>query len=270
MNTYIYPNRQNELKRNYMWVKYFSKLLDSRGNWEQLDYASVLEEGTRGIDLVYSPNPELSRIGNINGNIFHIVDIISDKVFMNKKLLGLGKEYLPRMYFITGKIERELIEKLLDTTKSFFYLKNSSGSGSKGIYIVKKYSEVLSALRKEPKVQNWILSENIPSFLYRRKGEYQPGGINYNEKHGHNGRLKYFILFKITGNEKCIYMYDQSVHGIAQDEYTGDFSPSQSFVNGLGKYKKIDNYDVDPDFAFNPLTVFGKKYISDIIPQRFS
>ena len=268
MNTYVYPNRQNELKKNYMWTKYFSKLLNGRGNWSQLDYLDILESGSENIDLVYSPIPELCRVGNINANIFHIVDIISDKVHVNR-ILG-KRTYLPRMYFINpGSIEKSKadITKLLETTRSFFYLKISSGSSSKGIYIVNTYPEILSALKRESQNKSWILSENIPSFLYKRKGQYQPNGIKYNEKIGHNGRLKYFILFKIDSKEKSVYMYDQAVHGIAQDEYKGEYTPDQSFVNGLGKYKNIEGYDVDPDFAFNPVTVFGDKYFSKIIPQ---
>jgi hypothetical protein len=278
MNTYIYPDRKDvprEIHKNYMWKKYYSPLLNQRGNWQQLQYNTPETD----IDLVYSPTPKLNRNGKITGSIYHMVNIVSDKVIMNKKLLRLGKnEYLPKMYFFDSSIKDTLkfkqdITNLLNNTSSFFYLKSSSGSISIGLYIINKFSDVLNALNKDYNTTSWLLSEDIPSYLYRRNEKYQLNGIKYNEQIGHKGRLKYFILFKIDSSGKSIYMYDHSVHEIAAKEFKGDYTDiDQNVVIGIGpglsrivKYPK--GYNINPDFAFDPVTIFGDKYFSVIVPQ---
>ena len=103
------------------------------------------------------------------------------------------------MYFFDKFNEME-IKHLLSSTKSFFYLKGATGSTSKSTFIINDYSEIDKIIKANTQIKNWFLSENINSYLYKRKGSYQPNGIVYNEKLGHKGRLKFFILFKILSN----------------------------------------------------------------------
>jgi hypothetical protein len=89
-----------------MWVKYYSNALEERGNWGEIDYNKAVAGEYEDIDLVYSPKPQVSRIGNINGSIYHIVQVLSDKVKLNKLLLESteikDKSYLPRMEFFSS------------------------------------------------------------------------------------------------------------------------------------------------------------------------
>ena len=277
MNTYIYPDtNSSELKKNYMWKKYYSPLLNQRGNWRQLPYNTPITD----IDLVYSPTPKLNRGGKITGSIYDMVNIVSDKTVMNNKLLqGKTQKYLPIMYFLNSlsirKIDINNINKLLNDTSTFYYLKNPSGSIGHGLYIVKSFDDIKDILSKNPAITSWLLSENIPSYLYKRVGSYQPNGLIYNENIGHVGRLKYFILFKIDSSEKSVYMYNKSIYEIAPEEFTKDSKDlGQNLVIGLGpslrrslKNNYSKNYNIDPDFAFDPVTVFGDKYFSIILPQ---
>ena len=86
--------------------------------------------------------------------------------------------------------------------------------------------------------------------------------------------MKYFVFVKITDTEKSIYMYDQAVHELAIDEFTGDIlSRSQNVVKGMGseipendpRYPAGYNYDLD--FGFNAYKVFGDDYFNKIVPQ---
>ena len=147
MNNYTYND--HEKSKNYMWNKYFRKSLEIRKNWTFVDYQSLLNS-PRHIDLVYSPAPRLNRLSKISGSIYHLVDILSDKVAINQKLLKLDKEYLPRMlFFKKNLIPQNEITELLGSTKSFFYLKSSSGSLSKGVFIVRGLQDILKILESE-------------------------------------------------------------------------------------------------------------------------
>ena len=179
--------------------------------------------------------------------------------------------FVPRMYFNDLQKNRSEISRLLNESRSFFYLKGATGSTSRTTFIIKDYQDVPRIINSNPAVKDWFLSENIDSFLYKRKGVYQPGGRVYDEKHGHKGRLKFFILFKIDKNTKEVYMYDQSVYEIAPDEFTGDLnSRSQNIIIGMGSeelHGYPPDYDTDPDYGFNPVDIFGKEYFKTIVPQ---
>jgi hypothetical protein len=267
MNTFTFPKRTKyEEERNYFWEKYFSVSLLHRRNWKYIDYTSHFDK----IDLIYSPNVKLNMKGSINANIYHIIEVISDKIKINKQLTQLKSQFVPQMYFNDLNNEKN-VNTLLNTTKSFFYLKGATGSISKSTFIIKDYSEIQPIIKNNPTIKNWFLSENVDSFLYKRKGSYQPNGIVYNEIHGHKGRLKFFILFKIDNTSKEVYMYDQSIYEIAPDEFIGDFkSRSQNIIIGMGSeelhgYPK--DYDTDPDYGFNPVDIFGDNYFKVIVPQ---
>ena len=267
MNTFTFPKRNTyEEERNYFWEKYFQPSLLHRKNWKYIDYLSPFDK----IDLIYSPNVKLNRKGSINANIYHIIEIISDKIKINKQLTQIKSNFVPTMYFNDLNNEKE-ISNLLNQTKTFFYLKGATGSTSRSTFIIKDYSEIQPIIKNNQTIKNWFLSENIDSFLYKRKGSYQPGGIIYNEQYGHKGRLKFFILFKIDGTSKDVYMYDQSVYEIAPDEFKGDFnSRSQNIIIGMGSEKLHGypkDYDTDPDYGFNPINIFGEKYFKVIVPQ---
>ena len=258
--TFTFPKRtQYEEERNYFWEKYIQSSLLHRRNWKYLDYN---ENGK--YDVVYSPNAKMNRSASINGNIYHIVEIISDKVTINKKLHF--SKFIPKMFFSFDKLT---IERAL--TQNFFYLKGSTGSVSKSTFIINTYPEIKQVIKNNPQIKDWFLSENIDSFLYKRKGSYQPNGVVYNEQYGHKGRLKFFILFKIDATSKEVYMYDQSVYEIAPDEFTGDLSSrSQNIIIGMGSeelHGYPENYDTDPDYGFSPSFIFGKRYFTTIVPQ---
>ena len=83
MNTFTFPKRSvYELERNYFWEKYFSKSLIDRHNWTYIDYDQPFEK----IDLIYSPNLKLNMKASINGNIYHIVETVSDKIKINRNI----------------------------------------------------------------------------------------------------------------------------------------------------------------------------------------
>ena len=272
MFTFTFPKRTKyEEERNYFWEKYFQPQLLNRQNWKYIEYSSSFEK----IDLIYSPNAKLNKTGSINGNMYHIVDAISDKIKINKQLTDIKSAFVPKMYFFDKFNEME-IKHLLSSTKSFFYLKGATGSTSKSTFIINDYSEIDKIIKANTQIKNWFLSENINSYLYKRKGSYQPNGIVYNEKFGHKGRLKFFILFKIDKTKKEVYLYDQSVYEIAPDEFKNDIykndltSRSQNIIIGMGSeelhgYPK--NYDTDPDYGFNPVKIFGNDYFKVILPQ---
>ena len=271
MNTshlhFTFPKRtQYETERNYFWEKYFTTSLLHRRNWEYIDYLQPFDK----IELIYSPNLQLNMKGSINANIYHIIEVISDKIKLNKKLESIHSQFVPKMYF-GDLMDRARVEKVLKSTRSFFYLKGATGSVSRTTFIINNYNDIPQIIRANPTTKDWFLSENIDSFLYKRKGIYQPGGINYNEQYGHKGRLKFFILFKIDNNSKQVYMYDQSVYEIAPDEFTGDLnSRSQNIIIGMGSeelHGYPENYDTDPDYGFNPVQIFGKEYFKTIVPQ---
>ena len=266
MFTYTFPKRDTyELERNYFWEKYFSKSLMHRNNWRYVDYTQPFEE----IDLIYSSNLKLNVKGSINGNIYHIVETISDKITINRKLKSIKSRFIPEMYF-DNLMDRPKVSELLKSSSSFFYLKGDSGSVSRTTFIIQDYSEIPRHIKENSTVKNWFLSENIESFLYKRKGRYQPNGFNYNERYGHKGRLKFFILFKIDNRSKSVYMYDQSVYEIAPDEFTGDYtSRSQNIIIGMGSEELHypENYDPDPDYGFKPVDIFGEDYFRKIVPQ---
>jgi hypothetical protein len=265
-NTFTFPKRtQYEEERNYFWEKYFQPSLLNRQNWKYMDY-ELFENSTGPIDLIYSSNAKMNIRGNINANIYDIVEVISDKVKINKKLQF--SEFVPKMFFHFN--DRQAIEDAL--TRNFFYLKGATGSTSKSTFIVNKYSEIKPIIKAHPEISDWFLSENINSFLYKRKGSYQPGGIVYNEKIGHKGRMKFFILLRVDSESKEVYMYDQSVFEIAPDEFQGDLtSRPQNIIIGMGSEDLPgypDDYDTDPDYGFSPVHVFGKEnYFKVIVPQ---
>lgn len=269
---YTFPKRTTyEQERNYFWEKYFKSSLSSRAIWKYLDYTTCLENGT-SLDLVYSANPKLSRLASINANMYNIVDAISDKVKMNRQLFQAKSQFIPRMLFLNkNKLNESEITALLQTSKTFFYLKGSSGSISRTTFIIKVYNDIVKAIKDNPEVPSWMLSENIESYLYKRQGKYQPDGIVYNEKYGHKGRLKFFIVFKNDNSEKNVWMYDQAVYEIAPDEFKGDYSSrSQNIIIGMGSeelHGYPENYDTDPDYGFSPVSVFGDSYFSTIVPQ---
>jgi len=267
LSTFTFPKRtQYEEERNYFWEKYFQPSLMSRRNWKYLDYNSPFEK----IDLIYSPNLNLNLKGSINANIYHIIEAVSDKIKINKKLTDIKSLFVPKMYFKNLNNESE-VKNVLNSTKTFFYLKGATGSTSKSTFIISDYSDIAKIIKNNLSIKDWFLSENIDSFLYKRVGAYQPNGVIYSENIGHKGRLKFFILFKIDHNSKEIYMYDQSVYEIAPDEFTGDLqSRSQNIIIGMGSeelhgYPK--NYDTDPDYGFNPVNIFGNDYFKIIVPQ---
>jgi len=263
--TFTFPKRSEyEQARNYFWEKYFTASFSHRKNWKYINYNSYFKK----VDVIYSPNTQLNIKGSINGNIYHILDIISDKIEMNKKLKQINSKFIPRMYFKQNENE---IKSLLKSTNTFFYLKGATGSISRSTFIIKDYHEIDDIIKANKSISKWFLSENIDSFLYKRKGSYQPNGIVYNEKLGHKGRLKFFILFKIDSNLKHAYMYDQSVYEIAPEEFTGDLSSrSQNIIIGMGSeelHGYAEDYDTDPDHGFNPVDIFGKDYFKLIVPQ---
>ena len=266
--TFTFPKRTEfETERNYFWEKYFTKSFLHRVNWKYIDYESDFNR----IDVIYSPNTRLNIKGSINANIYHIIEVISDKITINKKLTDIASTFVPRMYFKDLQKNRLEVSQLLDSTQSFFYLKGATGSTSRSTFIIKDYRDIPETINRNPTIRDWFLSENIDSFLYKRQGSYQPGGKIYDEKHGHKGRLKFFILFKIDNNTREVYMYDQSVYEIAPDEFTGDLnSRSQNIIIGMGSEELHGypaDYDTDPDYGFNPVNIFGKEYFSTIVPQ---
>ena len=190
MYSFTFPKRtQYEKERNYFWEKYFQPSLFHRRNWKYLEY-----DENSSFDLAYSPNAKMNIHSNINGNIYHIVEVISDKILMNKKLHF--SKFIPKMFYNNFKqVEKYLLD-------NFFYLKGATGSTSKSTFIINKISDIPIIIKNNPQIKDWFLSENIDSFLYKRKGAYQPNGIVYNEQYGHKGRLKFFILFKIDNNSK--------------------------------------------------------------------
>jgi len=267
LNTFTFPKRtQYEEERNYFWEKYFQSSLFHRQNWKYIDYQKF-HDSNDTIDLIYSSNAKMNVRGSINANIYNIIEVISDKVKMNRKLREIGSAFVPKMFF-SFEDERAISEAL---KKNFFYLKAGAGSISKSTFIVNNYSEIAPIIKKHPQYHDWFLSENIDSYLYKRKGVYQPNGISYNEKYGHKARVKFFILIRIDGDSKEIYMYDQSVFEIAPEEFTGDFtSRSQNIIIGMGSetlHGYPDNYDTDPDYGFSLKAIFGERYFDTIIPQ---
>ena len=259
--TFTFPKRsQYEEERNYFWEKYFQPSLLHRQNWEYKTYNE-----NEVYDVVYSSNAKMNIHSSINANLYHIVEAVSDKVIMNKKLQG--SKYVPKMFF--NFKNRKEIESALD--KNFFYLKGATGSTSKSTFIINGYTQIEKTIHEHPEIKDWFLSENIDSYLYKRKGVYQPNGVVYDEQYGHKGRMKFFILFKIDKNSKEIYMYDQSVFEIAPEEFRGDRSSRpQNIIIGMGSeelhgYPK--DYDTDPDYGFTPIHVFGDDYFKIIVPQ---
>ena len=80
--TFTFPKRTEfETERNYFWEKYFTKSFLHRVNWKYIDYESDFNR----IDVIYSPNTRLNIKGSINANIYHIIEVISDKITINKK-----------------------------------------------------------------------------------------------------------------------------------------------------------------------------------------
>jgi len=261
--TFTFPKRTiYEQERNYFWEKYFQPNLLHRRNWKFVEYNE-----NEKYDLVYSSNAKMNVHSSINANIYHIVESISDKIIMNQKLLQIGCKYIPKMFFsFRNKNE---IQNAIE--KNFFYLKGATGSTSKSTFIVNNYDEIKPIIDNNPQIKDWFLSENIDSVLYKRKGMYQPNGIVYNEKYGHKGRMKFFILIKIDSTSKEIYMYDQSVFEIAPEEFRGDYtSRSQNIIIGMGSeelHGYPENYDTDPDYGFSPVHVFKDEYFKVIVPQ---
>jgi hypothetical protein len=93
MFTFTFPKRTKyEEERNYFWEKYFQPSLFHRRNWKYITYNE-----NEKLDLVYSPNAKMNIHGSINANIYHIVETISDKVIMNKKLHF--SKFVPKMFF---------------------------------------------------------------------------------------------------------------------------------------------------------------------------
>ena len=116
MNTFTFPKRSvYELERNYFWEKYFSKSLIDRHNWTYIDYDQPFEK----IDLIYSPNLKLNMKGSINGNIYHIVETVSDKIKINRKLKSIKSQFIPEMYF-GDLMNKPLVEKLLKSYNIVF------------------------------------------------------------------------------------------------------------------------------------------------------
>ena len=82
--TFTFPKRsQYEEERNYFWEKYFQPSLLHRQNWEYKTYNE-----NEVYDVVYSSNAKMNIHSSINANLYHIVEAVSDKVIMNKKLQG--------------------------------------------------------------------------------------------------------------------------------------------------------------------------------------
>lgn len=272
MFKYSFPKRSlYEEERNYFWEKYFNTSLAHRRNWKYIDYPFLEKNPHTKMDLIYSPSMKLNITAGINANMYHIVEAISDKINLNKKLKQIKSKFIPRMYFENFEQNKSAIEELLRSTDTFYYLKGATGSTSRSTFIINNYSQIPLIVKENPSVKNWFFSENVNSFLYKRKGSYQPGGRVYNEQYGHKGRLKFFILFKIEADRKEVYMYDQSIYEIAPDEFTGDLnSRSQNIIIGMGSEQLTgypEGYDTDPDYGFNPVNIFGEKYFKKIVPQ---
>ena len=66
-------------------------------------------------------------------------------------------------------------------------------------------------------------------------------------------------------------MYNNGVFEIAPDEFKGDYtSRPQNIIKGMGSEDLPDyppDYNTDPDYGFDPVKIFGKRYHSKIIPQ---
>jgi hypothetical protein len=291
MNTFTFERRNGT---HWNWDEYFSKKLLERGNWKHVDFEKAIETG---VDLSYTNTADVAVKTTIEGSIYHLNRFLGfkDAIIKNIKLKKGNVSYLSPTYYLNT-------DELNDTPKlrkkvegffkfnTFFYLKASTGSFSRTVFIVKDVDSVIENLDKNKDVsQKWIMSLNVDSILYKRVGKYHPNGISYHEKHGHKGKLRYMMLIKIDSNTKSVYMYDKSVYDLSIAEYNDpkasdklrniiggesteiDYTYLFNYYNNIfNEPSKADQYidnQVGYDLTLNAEKVFGKAYKQIIVPQ---
>jgi len=269
--------------------------LEIRGNWRYYNYDDlVANPGKKHMELVYSQNGEINRHSEISGNMYNSVKILGNKNLLIKTLLESneidGSKFMPLTIFIK-KIEleknsseqalRKYIESIYVRPKTVYYLKSALGSNSSTVFIVKSIDEIVNTIKTnrdsgiEKFNSDWILSENVDSYLFKRKGKYSPDGIVHNEKIGHKGQFKFFVVLKNDSHTREAYLYNKACYTLAPYEFTGDYSAKgQNFVTGLGERSNLrefvnvpEEYDIDSDFGFTGEQIFGNEYFTKIIPQ---
>jgi hypothetical protein len=223
--------------------------------------------------------------------MYNTAKILGNKYLLTKQILSEIEDpvYIPRTVFIkkaeilnnigNRQLLTEFIKSKYKNTNTFYYLKASVGSNSASVFIVNNISEVVDILLEYFPLDgwkvDWLLSENIDSYLYKRKGKYSPDGINFNEKYGHKGQFKFFLIFKNDSVSREVHLYSKACYALAPLEYTGDSrSLGQNLVTGLGERSNLrdfvdvpEDYDIDSDYGFTGEKIFGKEYFTKILPQ---
>jgi hypothetical protein len=219
--------------------------------------------------------------------MYNTAKILGNKYLLTKQLVELPEiGYIPKTIFLKKNDINNNLKNLIayvtyiyQETKSFYYLKAAVGSNSAAVFIVDGINDIVNILKeyfiKPGWNVDWLLSENIQSYIYKRKGKYSENGINYNEKYGHKGQFKFFLIFKNDSDSREVYLYNKSCYAIAPLEYTGDnTSLEQNLVTGLGERSNLrdiinvpEEYDLDSDYGFTGEKIFGKDYFDKIIPQ---
>jgi len=294
---YSYPRKGTLLRNvNHLWDQYISILISLRGNWKYLDYSSI-GDSTK-LDLLYSPTPKFNRNSKINGNMYNTSKILGNKnrlLEMLMKNVNSKLNYLPHTIFLphseilknTNNLDK-YIQSIYQTPKTFYYLKLSSSSNSRNIFIVKTIDEIVkvistflnSGYKGLNSNSDWVLSENVDSFLLKRVGKYSNGGKVFNEKYGHKGQFKFMVLFCNDSQSKKVYLYNKSCYALAPHEFTGDYtSIPQNMITGLGERSNLkqfvnyldasseQDYDIDSDYGFTGEQIFGDRYHIIIVPQ---
>lgn len=286
---YSYPRKRTGKRNvNQLWNQYISILLSLRGNWKYIDYSGI-NDSTK-LNVIYSPTAKFNKNSSINGNMYNTAKVLGNKNLLLQALIeNNAGDYIPNSIFIkssdiidnTGNLQ-SFIHSIYKPPKTFYYLKYGMGSNSRTVFIVKTVDEIVKVITNflnssdQRVTSDWILSENVDSYLFKRKGKYSGGGITFNEKSGHKGQFKFMVLFCNDPNSKNVYLYNKSCYALAPHEFTGDYSSiPQNMVTGLGERSNLKtfvpetypDYDLDSDYGFTGEQVFGEKYHTVIVPQ---
>ena len=101
-NLYLFERNYGPEKKMYTWNwgQYFEKQLDIRKNWKQIHLNDV--PALKSIDLVYTINKEMSFKSKITSTIYHINELLGNKVTINKEILSKygSRYYLPKTFFL--------------------------------------------------------------------------------------------------------------------------------------------------------------------------
>lgn len=266
-NLYLFERNYGSEKKLYTWNwgSYFEKQLNTRKNWKQIYLKDT--STLKSIDLVYTINKELSFKSKITSTIYRINELLGNKVTINKEILSKygSRYYLPKTFFIHVSELQNLdtfisrLKDILSQTKTFFYLKASSGSFSRSTYIINNYKEVIEILQNND-IPDWLLSENIDSLLYRKPGE----------QYGHKGKLRYMLLLRIDSESRDMYLYPRAIYELAFEEFKGDYTSTHQNIIGGDIMDSRYNYDYETyiDYALDPHDIFGNEtYKNKILPQ---